>query len=123
MTLAGDPCAQAMPGEIEKHLAGGAARSLQMESSTPQIACAILHSFLHHFADFFLEQVLNVCNFAMIGTELGTRDPAARGTCPSEGEEEVSQSRRNHLNCNGFGLLHRRKLTRMPGCLHMKLHL
>ena len=62
MTLAGDPCAQAMPGEIEKHLAGGAARSLQMESSTPQIACAILHSFLHHFADFFLEQVLNACN-------------------------------------------------------------
>lgn len=48
------------------------------QSSTPQIACAILHSFLRHFADFFLEQVLNVCNFAMIGNLAWDPGPCSR---------------------------------------------
>ena len=39
---------------------------------------AILRSFLHHFADFFLEQVLNVCNFAMIGNLAWDPGPCSR---------------------------------------------
>lgn len=54
MTLAGDPCAQAMPGEIEKHLAGGAASADGVINSSD---CC----FLHHFANFFLER-LQFCN-------------------------------------------------------------
>ena len=52
--------------------------------------------------------MLAICNDLNLNYLELAWDPAARGTCPSEGEEEVSQCRRNHLNCNGFGLLHRR---------------